>query len=187
MSDTVDKTEAPETAPETLPATIVEAELSPFGRDPRLNQISAEDAALLTQEPPKTPEPQEEPDIFYGAVRVLNRDGVPDTQGDVFTPETVIELPNHAVNVHSTFDDPHSHPETVIGWATLSLDKQGVLADLWLFKSGEGLTPAIGGSCLDRNADIMRKVRIDYLVLAPSRNCDHRIAPLGAPPTEDQS
>jgi len=183
MSDT---TETPETTVET--PQLVTAEANDMVVDAIQDVREANAQAVLSafqmspeelgMEPIQKTE-ERTPEVFYGAVRVLNCDGVPDSSGDIFTPQTVIELPNHVVNIHSTFDDLSAR--TVIGWATLSLDKQGVLADIWLFGSAEGLTPAIGGNCTDRNADIMKKVGIYYLVLSYSKNMDKRIKALEAP------
>src|SRR5665213_734536 len=118
--------------------------------------------------------------IFTGTL--LNLDGVPDSQGDIFDENTAIELPSHRVSVTLDF---HKDPEFWLGTAKLFFRSNELCYTMWLDDTRlpkyalETLTPCMAGSTKDIGRGHRKDVRITSIGLFSISNCDPRIKSIG--------
>ena len=112
-------------------------------------------------------------------VKVLNLDGVPDSEGETFDPAGV-ELPPFDVPIQFRFWDT---PEDLMGWATLEKRPDGVYAQLKLnperVEEAKKLWPSIGGRVTKREGTLIKHCEVRVIGLYDRPNQDRRIEKVG--------
>ena len=114
---------------------------------------------------------------------VLNMDGQPDAAGDVFDASSQIEIAKD-VKVTNDFQN-RGFDEAFLGTAKLTVEEKCIKAEIDIKVDNipeevlKGLTPAIGGSVLERDGNTVKKCKINQIGLSISGNADPRIKKLG--------
>lgn len=113
---------------------------------------------------------------------LLKFDGIPDSQGDIFSTDTSIELPSHEVPVLFEF---HQSPEFLLGYAKLYFSQNEIRYDMRIDDTKlpkhalDGLIPCIGGSILKRTGNHADQVKVNCTGLSIKDNVDFRIKSIG--------
>lgn len=112
-------------------------------------------------------------------IKILNLDGMPDSQGEVFDPAGVV-LAEGAVPVRLNYSD---ESKDCVGWATLEKTEDGVYATIESLRPGaEYLYPGAHGVVTDfaptfngSGHRTITRCEIRGIGVHMTRNCDYRI------------
>ena len=112
---------------------------------------------------------------FKIRVKVLNTDVQPDSEGETIDPEGITLGNGGRVPVFKEFD---RITDNLVGWAQLTIEPDGVWAEVESPKELHGGFLCVGGSVTDRRDKILTKTVIRELGWTASANADKRIGPL---------
>ena len=112
--------------------------------------------------------------------KLLNLDGNPDVAGDCFPSDCKINIKNPVVVTHEFV----LSPKTFLGFGKIKRTKKSLIYEIEINTKQlpkdfyKLLTPAVGGSIVNRNGKEIRECIIHQIGLSVAKNSDPRIKPL---------